>query len=138
MFHDYDKLFATLELPAPRPELVRIVLARIAAERRQAAVRRVVAFAAVSLGALSALVLSGRELLLEVSQSGFAQLSTLVLSDATLVASYWQDYVFSLLETLPALSAAVVLGTSLAMLAALGGLISSLTVILERPALRSL
>ena len=134
---DYNKLFQRLEPPAPRPELLSIVLARISVEHRRAVMARAPAFAAMFFSAMAGLFFSIRLLWLEIYKTGFVPLSSLAFSDFSLVMVNWQDYVFSLLENLPAISIAAVLIASLVGLIAIRGLAANLSTLFHRSALRS-
>lgn|SRR3989338_8873239 len=133
MFSTYERLLKYSQSVTPRPEFVEVVIDRIAQEERRAAWRQSLFLFAGSLGSLGLLGLFGHELLVDISQSGFIDLSSLVLSDVRLVMPYWQDYVLSLLETLPAFSAALALAAALASFTFLTRLVKNFSVLLQQP-----
>lgn len=55
----------------------------------------------------------------DMAQSGFAQFVSLLFSDLDTVVNVWQDYAFSLIESLPLLSLTAILSTVLLLLFAL-------------------
>ena len=93
------------------------VMSRIETERKLVALRRRLIFAAVLLaGSVAAFAFMLRLFWLDISSSGFGQYLSLFFYDFRFIAADWQDYAFSLLETLPALSAGVFLATVLGVL----------------------
>ncbi|MDO8582162.1 MAG: hypothetical protein Q7S16_04800, partial [bacterium] len=55
----------------------------------------------------------------DMVQSGFAEFFSLLFSDIGMVAAYWQNFAFTLLESLPAVSIAAFLATVLVFLGSL-------------------
>jgi ABC-type phosphate/phosphonate transport system permease subunit len=55
----------------------------------------------------------------EILQSDFWRIATLAFSDISIVAGNWHDYLFSLLETFPAIHAAIMLAPIFILLIAL-------------------
>jgi hypothetical protein len=86
------------------------IMARFKAEQRLLTVkRRLVIFSIGFIGSAVAFVPVFKMVQLEISSSGFLQFFSLLFSDFGTVASYWQNFAMSLLETLPAFSLAVFL-----------------------------
>jgi hypothetical protein len=99
------------------PEHLRgVILARIAKEARKRQLRRKMllfgGFFVSGAGVISSLTYFGREIL----ASDFWSIASLVFSDLGTVAGHWQDYSFSLLETLPVVSIIAILVPIAAML----------------------
>jgi hypothetical protein len=111
MRKELEKLFSRLEPPEPPAGLFGRVMSRIGEERRlSAARRRFAVFSFVFLAAGAALVPAFRMLQTGLSESGFTEFFSLVFSDSGAVFAYWRSFVFALLESLPAMSAAAFLG----------------------------
>ena len=107
------------ELPVPQHLLGR-VMQRIGAEQRLASLRkRFAAVAVVSLGVLVSVVPAWDSVQLALTQSGFSTYLGLAFSDPSVVATAWQDYSLSLLESFPMVEAAVFLGAAFTFLFAL-------------------
>lgn len=99
------------------PGLLQKVLFRLEAEARLRAFRRRFVLAAVVFSViLGAAVLVLRSFWLDLSGSGFVQYSSLFFYDFKSVASNWQDYSLSLLESLPVFKASLSLGVMLGLL----------------------
>ena len=99
-----DNLLGKLFEIEPPKGLKGAILARLEKERQKAVFRQKmffqVGFALCGIGSLIALAVFGKAIL--VSQ--FASLLALGFSDLEIVLTVWQDYAFSLLETLPIFS----------------------------------
>lgn len=86
------------------------IMARIHTEQRILTFKRRLAIFSVGLiGSGIAFVPAFRMVRLSLIGSGFLQFFSLLFSDFGTVAAYWQSFVMSLLETLPAMSLAVFL-----------------------------
>lgn len=101
--------FRDREVLSPREGLEkRILSAVLAVKNREMKRRLIVSYVGIvsSLGVLAYTSLTfGRTLL----ESDFWNIVSLVFSDLTLAVNYWNDFLLSLLETVPALSVASVL-----------------------------
>lgn len=60
-----------------------------------------------------ALIPALKELQNEILQSGSLQFMSLLLSDSAIVATYWKEFVFSILESLPILGIITVFGLAI-------------------------
>lgn len=104
------------QLQAP-DDLLDKVLLRIETERRLNALRRRFLFSGVLLiGSVITLTFFFRLLWVDLTSSGFGEYLFLFFYDFRYIAADWKDYTLTLLETLPALSAGLFLGISLAVL----------------------
>jgi len=100
----------------PRSELLSIIIKRLHKEERILAVRRVVLFAIMFACSVIGLVPAFNMLMSDISSSGFYNFFSLIFSDFSVVATYWQNFTMILLETLPALSLALFLAVILTFL----------------------
>ncbi len=81
------------------------ILARIKREETLLALKkRLVIFSVSAIGSLIAFIPAFRLMQAELSQSGFTQFFSLIFSDTDVVLNVWTSFVFSILESLPALS----------------------------------
>jgi ABC-type multidrug transport system fused ATPase/permease subunit len=86
------------------------VMSRIDQEKRLMIVKRKLTFLALSfLLAITACLPVLKLLWQEMNQSGFAQYLLLLFSDFGSIRNYWQDFILTLLETMPAASLAFTL-----------------------------
>lgn len=101
-------------IPEPPAGLLGRIMARIAEERHTASARRKAAWCGVALaGSVFALVPAFAALRSELGASGFGALASLLFSDPGVVATAFNDFALSLLESLP-VSAAFVFTAALA------------------------
>ncbi len=78
-------------------------------ERLMALKKRVVFFSIIMGGSIIAFIPALGAVQAEISQSGFLQFLSLIFSDFEIIINYWQSFVISLLETIPAISIAIFL-----------------------------
>ncbi|PIU75295.1 MAG: hypothetical protein COS76_01545 [Candidatus Portnoybacteria bacterium CG06_land_8_20_14_3_00_39_12] len=96
------------------------IMLRIKTEQRKAIVRRKIAiFSFVLVVSLSGFIPALGMAWTDLADSGFVQLFSLAFSDTKIMMTYWQNYLLSLLESLP-ITGLMVVGISL--LALLGSL----------------
>lgn len=113
MHDDYKKLFSHLPEKKVPEWLVGDAMLQINAKKKKSAVyMRIFLFGSMSFIASIALVLVSREFYSEFSQSGFLQFISLLFSDARVVATYWQDFLMSLAESLPVFATVGILGSA--------------------------
>lgn len=105
----YDKLFSNLEPHNPSGDLSSRVLANIKKHQRQTSLRRFVVFSFVLLASIVAMIPAVRSLVSAFKQSGFIEFMSLIFSDTSMIAVYWKNFMFILLETLPVVSIAIFL-----------------------------
>lgn len=103
------QIFENISGLEPAPKLAGFILAKIERERKKIIrEKKALAWAGLFGSALAAaytILVFGQEIL----QSDFWRIILLSFSDMNVVAGNWHDYVLSLLETLPALHAALIL-----------------------------
>lgn len=112
-----DKLKQNYRLINPPGGLLEKVLSRLEKEQKILALKRrriIFSFGAV----ISALGLIPAYLALQASlaESGFFQFFSLIFSDSEIIAAYWQNFVLSLLESLPIINLAIFLAVIMAFL----------------------
>lgn len=110
---DFEKLFSYLEPKAPPEELFDKIKLRIRREKRIIAMRKV---AVLSLGAVMSigiLVPFLNSTATAIANSGLLQFISLLFSDTEVVLSIWQDYAITILESLPIIEIAGLLGTTI-------------------------
>ena len=100
----------------PPKDLLQKIMKRIHKEERLLVLRRIFIFSATLIASLVAFVPSLKTLAANFSQSGFFNFFSLIFSDFSSVAKYWQSFGMILLESLPAISLAVFLAVLLALL----------------------
>lgn len=106
------------------------IMGRLQKERKILTLKRRLAI--FSLGAiLSALGLipAYQTLQASLAESGFFQFFSLIFSDSQIISAYWQNFVLSLLESLPTLNLIIFLAVTIVFLEFLKLLIKNLKVI---------
>ena len=111
MPNDFEQLFATFKAPEPHSGLFGAIMQRIDAESVRAAKRRFVIFSVGCIGSLIGVVPAFIIMRTNMMQSGFAEFFPLLFSDTGSLTEYWQNFLFMLLESLPAVSIAAFLAT---------------------------
>lgn len=92
------------ELPEMPPGLLDKVLCRIRREERVSALKRISVFSAGFFGSAVVLIPAFQAARADFVQSGFSHFISLIFSDPGIVVSFWNEFVFSILESLPVLS----------------------------------
>jgi len=100
----------------PSKELLPRILKRIHKEERVLVLKKIIISSAVFLGSLAGLIPSVKILLSDFSRSGFLSFFSLMFSDFSTIAKYWQSFAMILLETLPVISLALFLAVLLTFL----------------------
>jgi len=127
MTKDWEKLFTYYNAPEPPVGLLAKILERINQEKRLLTLkRRLAIFSAGLIGAIILFIPALKGVIAGFAESGFTQYFSLLFSDAEIVLAYWQNYVFSLLETLPVVSLILFLAIILAILELLKLLVKDL------------
>ncbi len=104
-------VFIYMRIELPEGILDRI-MARIREERRLLVFkRRLMLYSIGAIGSFIALVPAFGAMWTELAQSGLAQFISLIFSDTGAVLAFWDVFVLSILESLPAFSIVVVLAT---------------------------
>ncbi len=102
MQNDLNNALQRIARKEPSRELFARILAQVKVEERRGVIyARIGVLGTAALLSLVALVPALRELYAEFTQSGFVQFLSLLISDAGIVAVYWQDFLISLAEALP-------------------------------------
>jgi hypothetical protein len=128
---DYEKLFSNLRAPEPPDGLLEQIMLRLRKERRSFIIRRrIVIFSLGLIGSMAAFMPVWRLVQTELAASGFMRYFSLLFSDTSTVAAYWQSFVYALLESLPAFSLAVFLFVVFVFLESLKVLVQNMKIIL--------
>jgi len=110
MHTGYDKLFGKIQPLEPPAGLGERIVQSIHEERLVLSIkRRLVLFTLGLAASLVVLVFSFMSFRSGVVSSGFADFFSLLFSDFRVVTYYWQNYILSLLESLPIFSLAIFL-----------------------------
>ncbi len=93
------------------------IMSRISYEKKLKIFKTRIAFLGVfSFAAFIALIPALKELQSEILKSGFLQFISLVISDSSVVAVYWKDFAYSILESFPIFGTLTVLGLILVLI----------------------
>ncbi len=112
MRKDYEKLFTHLESLEPPEGLFNRVMNRIKKEKQILILKRRLMVFSVGLAASVAIFIPVfKWAQADLYESGFLQFFSLVFSDFGIVVAYWQNFAMSLLETVPAVSLAILFAT---------------------------
>jgi uncharacterized membrane protein len=108
MEKDYKKLFMNLEEVRPSDELFERIILRIGKEERMIVAKmRIVFFSFLlivsSFGFAYSFIATQNALV----NSGFIQFFSLIFSDFSIVATYWQNFLLTLLESLPVIAVVI-------------------------------
>ena len=105
MRQDYEKLFSQLTPPEPAGDFLNRVMERIRREEKLAAAkRRIIFFSAGFVGSLVVFIPVFSSTQAEVAKTGFFRVLSLIFSDFGAVMSFFNQYLLSLLETLPVIN----------------------------------
>ena len=106
---NYHQLFKDFRADAPEPpaELSKKILLRIEVEERRQLRFKAIESGMILAGSISIVAVGYIETAARLSQSGFFQFASLIFSDFSVVASNATDFFFSLSETFPIFSAAL-------------------------------
>jgi hypothetical protein len=109
MNNNYEKLFSTLPAPEPPAGLTEKILLRISRhERRMLGMK--IAVSACAFGVSVGVAIAGYvNLVASLSQSGFFQISSLMFSDFSSMIANFPDFAFSVMETFPIFTTALLL-----------------------------
>jgi len=128
---DYEKLFSRLESQEPPAELFDKIISRIEKEKRFAAVRRrIFIFSFGMIASLAASFFAFQAMRAAFIESGFIEFFSLIFSDSGVILAYWQNFLLTLMESLPVMSTAAMLGAILAFLGSLRYLAREIKIIL--------
>lgn len=105
MDKNYQKLFSYLKSPAPSQELLKATLTQIYNEQKFLNLKRRLALYYIGIiGSIIAFIPALKMVISEFSKSGFGVYFSLLFSDTKIVLTYWKNFIYSLMETLPIMS----------------------------------
>lgn len=119
MLQNIQNLFKRLKNVEPSRGLEGKILKSIAREKSWQVKKRLIFADALTLGSLGAFVFVLMNFWNGIAGSEFWSLLKLLFSDTTAVAAFWKDFLFSLLETFPAVHLAAVLAPVLLLMVSL-------------------
>ncbi len=101
MDKSYEKLFDKLDAIKPADDLLGKIMLRVRKEEKKKIMLQLIIFSLSSLGSLISIIATFFLVKVKIIESGFDQFFSLIFSDLHIVLMYWQNYAFTLLETLP-------------------------------------
>lgn len=107
---NYEELFSKTVIPEPPAGLARGILARIEKRERRMLAMKAALQAALFAASVWVIQIGYTNLMGGFQQSGFLTFTSLLFSDFSLIASNLPDYLFSIIESFPIFSAAILLG----------------------------
>jgi hypothetical protein len=113
----------------PPKGLFEKILKRIHKEERLLVLRKVIIFSFILLRSLAGFAPSLKMLISDLDNSRFINFFSLIFSDFSTVATYWQNFAMILLETLPVLSLALFLSILLIFLQSTKSLLKNFKII---------
>ncbi|OGI24902.1 MAG: hypothetical protein A3J76_05470 [Candidatus Moranbacteria bacterium RBG_13_45_13] len=119
MTQNIKNLFKNLKDLEPSAGLGGKILKAIVLEKNWQAKKRLIFADVLMLGSLGAFVFVLLNFWDGISKSEFWSLSKLLFSDTASVATFWKDFLFSLLETFPAVHLAAILAPVLLLMISL-------------------
>ena len=112
MERDVELIFASLGENEPSHNLVDGIMRRIEAENmKRRAIWHIAIFSNVSLISAVVSLVSWRSAGAELANSGFSQYASLILTDASALASCWDSFLYAAAESFPVASAAALLAS---------------------------
>lgn len=109
MRQTFNQAFKSLPELTPSPQLEEIILRKIELEKNKSLKRKLVFYYSSLIGSAAAVLATififGKAFL----ESEFLKVASLAFSDATIVATHWQEFFYSVLETFPVVSAILTL-----------------------------
>jgi hypothetical protein len=106
---NYEKLFATLTSPNPPAGLTEKILSRISRHERNLLGTKIAVSACVFGASVGVAVAGYINLMASLSQSGFFQIFSLMFSDFSSMAANFPDFAFSIMESFPIFTTALLL-----------------------------
>ncbi len=103
-----NQLFNIIE---PKNQLKKSVIGKIKALEMKKTINNVVFSSLISLASIASIVFFIINIINDASKSGLSQYLSLIFSDGKLIASYWQTYVLSVVESLPIIPIAIVVAS---------------------------
>jgi hypothetical protein len=106
-----------------KTELQQSIMLKIHRYQRRVLIAKTAGFGALCAASLSFIVLGYFNLMSSLAQSGFFQFASLFFSDFSSAAANFQDFAFSIVESFPVFSAALILGAIVATIWSAGNFI---------------
>ena len=106
---NYEKLFATLTSPEPPAGLTEKILSRISRRERNVLGVKIAVSACVFGASVGVAVAGYINLVASLSRSGFFQIFSLIFSDFSSMAANFPDFAFSVMESFPIFTTALLL-----------------------------
>jgi len=97
------------DMPAPPAGLAKKILLCIKREERRRFLTRTVALGAALAGSMALVVYGGVAVAADASRSGFISFASLFFSDFSATIASFSDFIFSVVESFPVFSAALLL-----------------------------
>jgi hypothetical protein len=97
----------------PPSGLLKKIMTCIHREERILIIRKTIISSALLICSIAVFIPSLKMFLSDISNSGFLSFFSLIFSDFSSIANYWQSFGMILLETLPAISLAIFLAVAL-------------------------
>ncbi len=97
----------------PRPQLCRDICHTIELREKRSRQIKLFGYSIIATVSLIAIIPATTSLVHQLGQSGFGQYASLALSDTGALTGYWKQFGITLVESIPGLSLALVLGTML-------------------------
>jgi len=121
MHKNDKKLFSYNKSPETPDDLFDKVILSIKKEEHRIAIlkRRLAIFSLGIIGSVVAFIPAVRMVQAGFSESGFSHFFSLLFSDFGIIATYWQNFMISLLETLPIIHLAILLAITFVFLGSL-------------------
>jgi hypothetical protein len=103
-----NHLFSVVE---PRESLRTSIINKIKREEIKRTIYKIAFSSVVSLASVSIAVIYAINIVKDAYQSGLSEYLSLLSSDGALIASYWQTYVMSIVESLPIIPITIVVAS---------------------------
>jgi hypothetical protein len=131
MSKNYQNLFSLMTQPDLPRDLLANVMDQIHRQRQVAKTRnRLIVFSLGLVGSVAAFIPMIKSLIVGLNNSGFFQFFSLLFTDSKTVLAYWDNFLLTLLESLPILSLIAVLAIVLIFLESLKNFFHDLKIIL--------
>ena len=122
---DLDRLFKEIPERRPSPALLQRIVMRVALARRRRAYLRGLGAGMAAAVSIVGLFISVRYALDEIYLSGFAQYAELLMGNVALAGNLWQQFAWSLVESVPIVSLVLCAASAAALLWSLSRMIRS-------------
>ncbi len=137
MSNDYEKLFSHLNLPEPPAGLAEKILLKIKKRQKFLIIRRLVVSSVSAIASIALFIPALKTTQAAVMKSGFWQFFSLLFYDSKIVATNWQSFALSLLESLPVTGLIMILAIIFIFLGSLRFLIKNIKLV-NKPLLNNI